>query len=595
MTLLKMNEDKTQKLLTNDLLNREIAKLRKSEIEYKTTITALKRSEEFFRSITQHATDMIIIVSKTGKITYLSPSIEYIMGYQPEELVGKSAFDYIAKGDLPRAIYDFGKALLTKGIVIPNSFGVRHKDGSIRILEGVGKGLFDNPSVKGFVMNVRDITERREAEKELSSYRKHLEDLVEERTAELAAINAQLRTQLAERKLAEEALRKSQDRLQRAEKMEALGTLAGGVAHDLNNVLGVLVGYAELLAHMPSNDNRLRKYVDNILQSSLKGSAIIQDLLTMARRGVTISEVVNLNKVISDYLRTPEYEKLKFYHPDMEMRTDLEAGLLNIKGSSLHLGKTVMNLVSNAAEAMSDHGVVTIKTTNCHLNQPIPGYEEMCEGDHVILRVSDTGSGISSEDLDKIFEPFYTKKVMGRSGTGLGLAVVWGAVKDHHGHIEVHSEEGKGTTFTLFFPVSTDEQVKVEKILSPDTYAGRGESILVVDDMKEQRELAVNMLGKLGYKVEAVAGGKEAIEYLKNKKADLVVLDMIMDPGIDGMETYKGILEIAPRQKAIIVSGFSETDQVRKAQEMGAGSFVRKPYIMETIGPAIRTELDRKR
>lgn len=591
-----MNEDKTRRQPINDLfiLRQEITKLRKSDIEQKKTIETLKRSEEFFRSIIQHATDIIIIVNKTGKLTYVSPSIEHFMGYKPEKLIGKSAFDYIAEVDLPRAIYDFGRAILTSNIVISNSFGVKHKDGSIRILEGVGKNLFGNPSVKGFVMNVRDITERRETEKELTSYRKHLEKLVDERTSELANINAQLRIQLSERKQAEEALRESKEHLQRAEKMESIGTLAGGVAHDLNNVLGVVVGYSELLAKKLTKDNPLRKYADNILQSSIKGSVIIQDLLTLARRGVTISEVVNLNKAISDYLQTPEFEKLKSYHPDVKIWTELENGFLNIKGSPVHLGKTIMNLVSNAAEAISGHGQVTIRTATVNLAQPIHGYDTIQEGDYAVLRVSDTGSGISADDVDKIFEPFYTKKVMGKSGTGLGLAVVWGTVKDHNGYIDVLSEAGKGTTFNLYFPVTREETGKVEKAISPDSYMGKGESILVVDDVKEQRELAMSMLGSLEYQVEAVASGEKAIESLKNKKADLIVLDMIMDPGIDGLETYRKILKINPRQKAVIVSGFSETDRVRKAQEMGAGVFVRKPYILEKIGLAVREELDGK-
>ncbi|HOW57618.1 MAG TPA: PAS domain S-box protein, partial [Smithellaceae bacterium] len=196
-----MKEDKTQKQPATDLfiLQQEIAKLKISAIKQKKTIDNLKRSEDFFRSVTQHATDIIIIVSKRGRFIYVSPSVEHFLGYEPEELVGKSAFNYIASEDLPRAIYDFGRAILTNNIVVPNFFGVRHKDGSIRILEGVGKNLFGNPAVKGFVMNVRDITERRETEKELTSYRKHLEELVDKRTAELEKINAQLRIQLSER------------------------------------------------------------------------------------------------------------------------------------------------------------------------------------------------------------------------------------------------------------------------------------------------------------------------------------------------------------------------------------------------------------
>jgi CheY-like chemotaxis protein len=219
----------------------------------------------------------------------------------------------------------------------------------------------------------------------------------------------------------------------------------------------------------------------------------------------------------------------------------------------------------------------------------------MKEGRYAVLIVSDTGTGISANDLGKIFEPFYTKKVMGRSGTGLGLAVVWGTVKDHNGYIDVQSEEGKGTTFTLFFPTTEETPARVEKEVSLDSYLSNGESILVVDDILEQRELTMSMLGQLGYHVDAVSGGEEAIEYLKNKKADLIVLDMVMDPGLDGLETYRKIIETHPDQKAVIVSGYAESERVMKAKELGAKTFVRKPYILEQIGLAVRRELDQIR
>jgi CheY-like chemotaxis protein len=194
-------------------------------------------------------------------------------------------------------------------------------------------------------------------------------------------------------------------------------------------------------------------------------------------------------------------------------------------------------------------------------------------------------------DIEKIFEPFYTKKVMGRSGTGLGLAVVWATVKDHEGYIDVQSEDGKGSTFTIYLPATREELAIDQEEISPEDYTGSGESILVIDDVKEQREVVTMILTRLGYKVHAVSSGEEAIEFLKTHAMDLLILDMIMDPGIDGLETYRRILELNPKQKALIVSGFSDTDRVKKAQELGAGAYVRKPYILEKIGLAIRKEL----
>ncbi len=209
-------------------------------------------------------------------------------------------------------------------------------------------------------------------------------------------------------------------------------------------------------------------------------------------------------------------------------------------------------------------------------------------------------------DMERIFEPFYTKKVMGRSGTGLGMAVVWGTVKDHKGYIDIKSIEGKarpprlsardggqGTTLTLYFPVTRKELAKDKALVPIDDYMGKGESVLVVDDVEEQREIASRILKKLGYSFTTVSSGEEAVDYLKDNSVDLLILDMIMDPGIDGLETYKRILEFHPKQKAIIASGFSETERVKEAQRLGAGAYLKKPFLLEKIGLAIRAELDK--
>jgi two-component system cell cycle sensor histidine kinase/response regulator CckA len=238
----------------------------------------------------------------------------------------------------------------------------------------------------------------------------------------------------------------------------------------------------------------IRPQLVNIMNGGLKAAAIVDDLLTLARRGVSDRDVLNLNKIIADCQKSPEFEKLYSYHPSLKIKTDIDPDLPNISGSSVHLGKSLYNLISNASEAMAKGGVVTIKTTNQYLDKPIQGYDNILEGDYAVLSVSDTGEGISADNLKRIFEPFYTKKVMGRSGTGLGLSVVWGTVKDHHGYINVESEEGKGSTFTLYFPV-TREDITTDSVAVPiSEYMGQGESILVVDDVKEQRDLAVGML-----------------------------------------------------------------------------------------------------
>jgi PAS domain S-box-containing protein len=397
---------------------------------------------------------------------------------------------------------------------------------------------------------------------------------------------------ISDRIRAQEERRRVETQLQQAQKMEAIGTLAGGVAHDLNNILSGIVSYPDLMLMDLPEDSPLRKPILTMKKSGERAAVIVQDLLTLARRGVAIAEVVNLNDIIPEQLNSPEFEKLKSFHLNIEVEIHLEKDLLNIKGSSAHLSKTIMNLIYNAAEAMPDGGKILISTENRYIDRPVRGYDHIEEGEYVIIKVSDSGVGISEEDMQNIFEPFYTRKVMGRSGTGLGMAVVWGTVKDHKGYIDVKSSEGKGTTFTLYFPAIREKIVKDESLLAIEDYMGRGESILVVDDIEEQRELASIILHKLGYSVSTVSSGEEAVEYLKENPADLLVLDMIMDPGIDGLETYKRIVEFHPNQKAIITSGFSETDRVKEVQRLGGGQYIKKPYTLEKIGLAIKNELE---
>jgi len=213
-------------------------------------------------------------------------------------------------------------------------------------------------------------------------------------------------------------------------------------------------------------------------------------------------------------------------------------------------------------------------------------------GEYAVLSVSDDGSGIPAANLEKIFEPFYTKNVMGRSGTGLGLAVVWNSVQEHNGYINVKSGE-KGTVFELYFPVTREEVAGAEAEVPLEDYFGQGEKILVVDDEERQREIACGMLTKLGYIAEAVSSGEEAIEYVKEHPVDLIVLDMVMPKGINGRKTYEEIIKIRPKQKAIIASGYAKTKEVDAAQELGAGKYIKKPYTLEKVGLAVKEELEK--
>jgi signal transduction histidine kinase/CheY-like chemotaxis protein len=397
---------------------------------------------------------------------------------------------------------------------------------------------------------------------------------------------------ITERKRVEDRLRESEEKLARSKKMESLGLLAGGVAHDLNNILAGIVSYPELLLLELPEGSRLRKPMQTIQKSGDRAVAIVQDLLTVARGVASTKETMNLNDIIKEYLTSPEFKKLEQFCPTITVKTDLDTDLLNVSGSPVHIRKVIMNLVSNASEAVEADGNVMISTMNRYVDRPIGGYEDVSMGEYAVLTVSDDGSGIPSDHLERIFEPFFSKKVMGRSGTGLGLAVVWNIVQDHEGYIDVSSDE-KGTSFEIYFPITRDEVTKKDVSISMEDYKGKGEMILVVDDVESQREIIGEMLDVLGYRLKAVSSGEEAVEYLKEHTVDLVLLDMIMDPGINGRETYERIIKIHPNQKAIIISGFAETDEVKETQRLGAGKYVKKPLKLQEIGLAIKDELEK--
>jgi two-component system cell cycle sensor histidine kinase/response regulator CckA len=391
----------------------------------------------------------------------------------------------------------------------------------------------------------------------------------------------------------EEDRKKIEEQLRQSQKMEAIGNLASGVAHDLNNILSGIVSYPEIILMELPEDSPLRKPINTIKESGERAAVIIQDLLALAGKGSPVSRILNLNDLITDLKRSHDFQRIKRYHPDVKVIFELEIPLPNIKGSSTQISKSILNLISYAAEAIEDRGRITVSTGNVYLDATRKGYREIIKkGNYVTLSIEDTGSGISENDLSRIFEPFYTNKIMGRSGTGLGMPVVWSTIKDHNGYIDIINTEDRGTTFVLYFPVT--ESGRTEKISQDvDAIRGKGESILVVDDVFEQREIACIILDKLGYSVSSVSSGEEAIDYLKRNHVDLVVLDMIMAPGIDGLETYKNIIGFKPEQKIIIASGYSETDKIKEIQRLGGSPYVKKPYSMIEIGEAVKEELQK--
>lgn len=384
-------------------------------------------------------------------------------------------------------------------------------------------------------------------------------------------------------------------RLQKAARMEALGTMAGGIAHDLNNILSGMIVYPDLLLLDLPPESPLRRDVEAIGAAGQHAAAVVQDLMTMARRGLPGSETFDLLGVVKEYLASPEHRSLMATHPGVQCAATIGTAPLWIAGSRIALFKALMNLVANAVEAISGEGEVRLSATRLPDAANADGVSPAGPAT-VELRVADTGAGIPAAYLDRIFEPFFTRKALGFSGTGLGLAVVWGVVHDHRGDIAVTSVVGAGTEFVLTFPLA-DKFPERQSAGEPTAPRGRGERVLVVDDIVEQRTVTCRMLESLGYQASAVASGEEAIDLLRALPADrgrpdLLILDLVMDPGISGLEAYRRIREIAPNQRAIFASGYAPPELVRCVADLGAAAFLRKPYRLEELAVAMRAGLD---
>jgi PAS domain S-box-containing protein len=395
---------------------------------------------------------------------------------------------------------------------------------------------------------------------------------------------------ITDRILAEDEKNKLEQQIRRSQKMESMGLMAGGVAHDLNNILSGIIGYPELMLLNLPHDSDLRKPLEAIQESGQRAAMVVADLLTIARGSASTREVADINGMAQAYMDSPECEKLKALHPLVEYQCQLSAAHSNIVCSPVHIKKCVMNLVTNAAEAIVGSGEIVVATHNQYIDEAVTIGQKIEVGEYVVLSVDDTGPGIAEKDLEHIFEPFYSKKIMGRSGTGLGLAVVWNTMEDHGGKIVVESSD-KGTRFQLYFPVIKETgDVHLENG-ETEIFTGSGEHILVVDDEQQLRDIASQMLGTLGYKVDSVSSGELALEFLKENPVDLIVMDMLMEPGMSGRQTYEEMLKLYPKQKAIIVSGFSESEDVKAALQLGAGGFIKKPYSAIQLGQAVKEAL----
>ncbi|MCG8553331.1 MAG: response regulator [Desulfobacterales bacterium] len=383
-----------------------------------------------------------------------------------------------------------------------------------------------------------------------------------------------------------------------SKRLENLGRIAGSVAHDLNNILSGIATYPEILLLDENLAPKVRESLTIIKESGRNASAVVNDLLTISKNIREESQVLNINTVIERFMAGPEFKQIKDAYGTIGIDMFLEPELLTISGSYIHIEKSIMNLLINALEetasaAGPDNAAIVLSTANYYVDNKKDQDTEynLSPGEYVKVEILDAGKGIPEDCLDKIFDPFFTKKKMSGSGTGLGLTLVKETVINHRGKIFVTSGHN-GTKFTLLFPVLRSELPMASQPASIEEIKGNGETLLVVDDLASQRKVAETILKHLGYKVYSVADGLRALDFIRQTPVDLLILDMVMAPSISGLETFKRIKKIRPGQKAILASGHSESEDVLKAQSMGAGTFVKKPYTILDVGIAVREELD---
>ena len=517
------------------------------------TEALLRKSEGRYRSILEKMNEAYIEVDRSGRLTFFNDSLCRITGYSSADLEQRSLREFTRIRDLRRLDRSARRTVKSGATGSLFDFPITARGGATRYLD-VSFSLLRDEAGRwcGYHAVLFDVTEKMADQRQKQA---------------------------------------TENQLARSKRMESLGILAGGIAHDLNNILCGVIGYPDMLLLDCPEEGPLKTSLLEIKRSGEKAATVVQELLTLSRRGTGVTDVVNLNDIVAEYLQSPEHTNLQRGTPDVTVTATFDPNLLNIEGETQPLYKSVANLVLNSFESTAPPGTVSLTTENRYLDRPLRGYDHVIPGEYVTLAVADSGAGISPEDRERIFEPFYTKKIRGRSGTGLGMAVVWGTVKDHQGYVLVESEVGKGSTVTLFFPASRRELPTRGSPPVVEQYAGHGESILVVDDLHDQRTLVSTMLERLGYRVHTVPSGEAAVKYLKAGESDLMILDMIMDPGMDGLETFRQVHAMHPHLRVIITSGFSETHRVREALRLGAGPYVKKPYRLETLAIVVHEAL----
>ncbi len=523
--------------------------LSKRNIELEEINTRLKESEERYRLLVETMNDGLIMENPEGTITYVNHKFMKMTGYDEDELLGKKASDFLDGENL--RIYSWFAENCSIGDISPYELTWIKKDGAELPTIVSPQSIVDpQGQPKGCFAVVTDITER---------------------------------------KIAEEEKRNMEQHLQQAQKMESIGTLAGGISHDFNNSLQAILGYTQILLMDMTEESPDYTKLTSIERAAKRASELTQQLLAFSRKVESKMKPVDLNNEVRDVKNLLERTIPKMIVLELELDKNLQ--IVNADPSQIE--QIMMNLAVNARDAIGEEGKIIIRTENTVLNENdcknMPG---LAPGNYVVLSMTDNGKGMTPEESERIFEPFFTTKELGK-GTGLGLSMVYGLVSKHNGHIVCKSQSGVGTTFQIYLPAIKQVLPEASEKKEGDMPTGGTETILIVDDEVFVRDLGVQILSKFGYNVITASDGETALEmyFNGNEKISLVILDLIM-PGMGGKKCLDEFLKRDTDVKVVIASGYSPDGDAKSAMDSGAKGFIQKPYNVKNMLREIREVID---
>jgi diguanylate cyclase (GGDEF)-like protein/PAS domain S-box-containing protein len=497
---------------------------------------ALQRSEAYYRSLIENSGDLVAVLNADSTIRYISPAVERVFGYHPDELQGADPLRFVHADDTAETTAGLESVLQSPGVVMMAELRLRHRGGGYRHVELMCRNLLLTEGVEGIVVNARDVTERHQAE---------------------------------------QALRESEQLLLRAQKMDAIGRLAGGVAHDFNNLLTAIQGHTDLLISDLPETSEIRPDLLEIRDAAKRATSLTRQLLAFSRRQVLQPRTVELNAVIRDMEKM--LRRVMGRHVTLVTRLPDDAGY--VRADRTQIEQVLLNLIVNARDAMPDGGTVTIETSAREIGAEEAAGTDLQPGPFVTIHVIDTGTGMTPEVAAQAFEPFFTTKAPGE-GTGLGLSTVYGIVTQSGGNVWLRSEEGRGTDVLVALPAAHEIPAAESRERTPAAAAARGtETILLVEDEKSVRELAARILQRHGYHVLAAADGRDALELIARDQPHLDVLltDVVM-PVISGQELAKRLRASRPDLPVLFMSGYNEEAVLREGVLVSGTAFLEKPF-----------------